>query len=305
MTKRTWIKDDDEWSLNKRLHRHDTLKPAIYNIVFSLAGWYLKPVTPKHDTIIETGICSRICADMDRFWAAKDTYTKFGFLHKRGVLMIGYPGTGKTMSAMLLARHIVEHGGVAIITPQDTDYLRHTSRVCADIRETNPDLALMLLLEDVETYYDGEPEQLLSLLDGQHQVGNIIYAATTNFPDKLDERLLDRPGRFDDIVWVGEPEAAVRRAYLASVLPSDSHNHIDRMVGLSEGFLLSHLREMIALTFVMGRTPEEAAATIRAVQERNKANNKAKLEANTALVARIQHHLIAPSMGGMPPKMSN
>jgi len=54
---------------------------------------------------------------------------------------------------------------------------------------------------------------VLNLLDGVKQVDNIIYIATTNYPELLEERILNRPSRFDRRFHIGTPSAEVRKFY--------------------------------------------------------------------------------------------
>ena len=54
------------------------------------------------------------------------------------------------------------------------------------------------------TEYYAESEYL-SLLDGENQIGNVVYVATTNYPEKLDKRFTDRPSRFDVVQKISMP----------------------------------------------------------------------------------------------------
>lgn len=248
------------------------LKPDFY---FAHPGgmfspWGLASQRLVHDTIIVTGLAKLMSEEIDKFWASADLYTKFGFLHKRGIFMIGEPGVGKSMTAMLLARHVIAKGG-SVITARNVSTLNHALH---QIRAIHPNMPLMNLMEDVEAFYHSSPNELLSLLDGEDQINNVIHIATTNQPAVLDARFLDRPGRFDSVAWVGLPDAATRRAYLTSILPADTTIEvIDTLVAKSKGLLLSHLRELIASVMILGRSIDTTIAALKLMREGSRKNN--------------------------------
>jgi ATP-dependent 26S proteasome regulatory subunit len=53
----------------------------------------------------------------------------------------------------------------------------------------------------------------LSVLDGENQVDKVLNIATTNYPEKLDRRLVGRPRRFDRLIYIDMPNHVVRREY--------------------------------------------------------------------------------------------
>ena len=61
--------------------------------------------------------------------------------------------------------------------------------------------------------------ELLQWLDGSHQINKVINIATTNYPERLDRRIVSRPRRFDRIIKIEAPAARIRETYLAKKLP--------------------------------------------------------------------------------------
>jgi SpoVK/Ycf46/Vps4 family AAA+-type ATPase len=116
------------------------------------------------------------------------------------------------------------------------------------IRRIEPKRNLIVVLEDIDEIlnYNGE-SQVLSMLDGENNVDNVLHLATTNYPDRLGPRIINRPSRFDRRVNVGLPAPEARRAYLQQVtndgIPADQ---LDNWVKDTQDMSIAHLRELVA-----------------------------------------------------------
>jgi|GEM_PF-5077637 len=187
------------------------------------------------------------------------------FLMKRGFLLWGPPGSGKTSTVNILSEKIVkEHDGIVLlISGPDT-----AAEVFRLIRKIEPKRRIVGVMEDfdalVRDYREGP---FLSLLDGEAQVDNVAFVATTNYPERLDRRFVDRPSRFDTIRYVGMPSADARRVYLSTKEPSLEGEELERWVNGSAGFSVAHLKEMIIAVKCLGQTLEEVVGRIKGMQE--------------------------------------
>jgi SpoVK/Ycf46/Vps4 family AAA+-type ATPase len=252
--------------------------PKIVPGFYRLGGWPMPALIldePKHDTIIHTGLAAEIAANIEKFLAAGVLYQRLGFLHKRGVLLIGYPGTGKSMTAMCVADKMIANGAVVLLpNPGSPGYIPN---MLGMVRSVEPDCPIMVLMEDIEEFYEEDPDLVLDIMDGSSQTNNIVYVGTTNFPERLDSRFLDRPGRFDVVRWVGPPDAKTRDEYIRRTLPKEiASETIEEMVKHTEGLLLSHLREVICGVLVQGKAVEEVCEDLRAIQKRSQDNDEEK-----------------------------
>jgi hypothetical protein len=197
----------------------------------------------------------KIINSIAQFWDSKANFDKFGMLFKRGILLFGPPGSGKTVCVTLLAKQIMDRGGIVSMC----EHPSICSTALQTIRRIEPDRPIVNIMEDIDSIIDnyGDPA-ILSLLDGENQVANVCHVATTNYPERLDPRIVNRPSRFDEIRKVDMPPPEVRRAYFAHVLkefqltdnpvvafPAGQNAELDLWVKDSEGFSMAHLRELV------------------------------------------------------------
>jgi chromosomal replication initiation ATPase DnaA len=202
-----------------------------------------------------------ILKDIDNFWDRADNYKKYNYIHKRGILMYGEPGCGKSGIIQLISQQIIEKDGIVINVKDEEDVERFTSFI-ATFRQVEPNRPLIVLLEDIDSLAGEGRHQtarLLNILDGVKQIEGVVYIATTNYPEKLQERITNRPSRFDRRYKVELPNEDIRRAYIQHKLNDDDLDNIniEEWIEKTEGMSLSHLKEVVISVIVMGRTFEE------------------------------------------------
>ena len=185
--------------------------------------------------------------EIENFWNLKDEFKKGnsqangGFLHKRGYLLYGPPGSGKTCLIKLVIKDIVSKGGIVLLGNCSPYYVITGLKL---LRLIEPEKPVVVLFEDFDALLERHDEsEYLSLLDGENSVDNVLFLATTNYPSKLDPRLYNRPGRFSDVIKIGMPSSEARRLYLETQL-KDSRD-IDRIVENTDGFSLDHLKALV------------------------------------------------------------
>jgi SpoVK/Ycf46/Vps4 family AAA+-type ATPase len=177
--------------------------------------------------------------------------------------LYGDPGCGKSGIIQLCIKHIIEKKNGIVINIKDEDEIRYFSEFITTIKIIEPDRPLIVILEDIDSLA-GEDRysttKLLNILDGIKQIENVVYIATTNYPEKLQERITNRPARFDRRYQVEMPTREVREAYIKSKLTAEDLDriNIDEWIQLTENMSLSHLKELIISVIVMGKTFEES-----------------------------------------------
>lgn len=250
-------------------HSINALEPGVYKAgMASDVGVFLQPQPIQTDALLglPDSKTESILAEITHFTTLRPAFTSRGLLYKRGVLLWGPPGSGKTSTLHLLMRLIVDElGGIALLI----DHPVLAAAALRLIRKIEPNRQVIGILEDLDGLIGNHGvSEYLALLDGETQIDNIVFVATTNYPERLDKRFVDRPSRFDTVEYVGMPTAEARRAYLQHKEPLLPAATIEEMVEASAGFSIAHLREFIILTQCFGRSIQDAAQRLTASSRR-------------------------------------
>jgi cell division protease FtsH len=162
------------------------------------------------------------------FLKSPDKYTRLGGTAPKGVLLIGAPGTGKT----LLARAVAGEAGVPFFSMSAAEFVEMivgvgAARVRDLFKQARDSAPAIIFIDEVDAIgrargqlaiggaseQEQTLQQILTEMDGFTGREGIIVLAATNQPDVLDRALL-RPGRFDRRVVVNLPDKAGREAIL-------------------------------------------------------------------------------------------
>lgn len=165
-------------------------------------------------------------------------------MEPRGQLLIGPPGTGKT-----LAGRIMMNGTKATfiwISSRDMAYLGPFDAIVEAFDSARENANSILFFEDVDNWINsGTITDLLKTeLDGIKQNTGILTILTTNYPERLPKALIDRPGRFHDVLRFDLPNEKQRAAMLAKWLPDLSQDDVAAAVVSTAGMSGAHVREL-------------------------------------------------------------
>src|SRR5271157_3822178 len=248
-------------------HTQDTIPAGIYEIDNDNSGWFLSKVKFPSDNLLRLpGMpIEFILNQIDTFWKREKLFKDTGLLHKRGILMYGPAGCGKTSIIRLLCDDIVKRDGIVIMVTN----CRLAETALGGIRQIEPRRPILTIIEDIETFMGASDESssaraLLALLDGETQVDHIVHLATTNKPEQLEDRIVKRPGRFDLVVGLNHPVAEARKAYLHNILKDHvTEEELQDMVDQTEGLGLAHLRELVVANYCLGLDREETLKRLK------------------------------------------
>ncbi len=157
-----------------------------------------------------------------------EAFRRLGIRPARGFLLYGPPGTGKT----LLAKATARESEANFIATKSSDLLskwygeseQQIARLFARARQVAP---TVIFIDELDSLVPargggmGEPQvtervvnTILAEMDGLEELNNVVVIGATNRPNLIDPALL-RPGRFDELIYVGTPDTAGRRRILA------------------------------------------------------------------------------------------
>lgn len=208
------------------------------------------PTIERDAIVLPQGLLDRIEHHTIRFSEVGERLRKAGRHLKRGLLLHGSPGTGKTLTAMYLVSRM-EGRTVLVITGRGAGLIEHA---CELARYLQP---ATVILEDVDLIAEERERQqpgcgvllfeLLNQMDGIAEDADILFVLTTNRPDILEPALAARPGRIDQAVEVPLPDADGRRRLIelyANGLTLEVED-LDALVRRSEGVSGAFIRELL------------------------------------------------------------
>jgi cell division protease FtsH len=179
-----------------------------------------------------------------------DTYKQNGIRFKRGIILKGVPGTGKTLLAKIICASV--QCTFLWVTPMYLQHAVHIRNVCKLARELSP---CILFLEDIDLYGADRSQvgdasllgELMNQLDGLVENHFIIVIATTNDVQILEGALRNRPGRFDRIIDIPIPNYDDRLLMLQHYTKSYELLDIDlpKIAKNTTDYTGAHVKELV------------------------------------------------------------
>jgi len=198
----------------------------------------------REDVFMENELKTQVYRSIDEFFSKDRAFFQtYGLPYKRGILLYGKPGNGKTT----LVKSISSTTGAPVAYWQITEYT--SSGSIKEVFDTASQLApMVLVIEDIDSMPESCRSYFLNTLDGATSKEGIYLIGTTNYPEKIDPALMNRAGRFDRAYEVKSPDEAIRCAYLAHIglLRLASEEEMARAARRTDGFTLAQLSELYA-----------------------------------------------------------
>jgi AAA family ATPase len=149
-----------------------------------------------------------------------DTMARFNLKPEKGVLLYGPPGCSKTMLVKALATeaelNFLAVKGAEIVSMYVGESERSIREIFRKARAASPSIIFFDEFDAIASNRKSELkvlETLLNEMDGFEELRNVFIVAATNKPEAIDPALL-RPGRFDNIVYVGLPDLETRKGII-------------------------------------------------------------------------------------------
>ncbi|SDD65017.1 ATPase family associated with various cellular activities (AAA) [Paenibacillus sp. UNCCL117] len=230
----------------------------------------IKPITrtvDRDDVLMSEELKTEIFRAIDQFFAEdRSFYRMYEVPYKRGILLYGKPGNGKTT----LVKSIAGSVRAPVAYWQLTE---HTSS--ASIQEVFAAAVAMapmvLVAEDIDSMPLHARSFFLNTLDGATSKEGIFLIGTTNYPEQIDPALMNRAGRFDRAYEIVLPDEELRTAYLrrkpfARLIGEEA---LPEAARLTESFTFAQLNELYVSAALQWHTEGHADlhALIRAMRQ--------------------------------------
>lgn len=264
-------------------HLRRTGSRASWQIVrgYAYADLPKVPRVAPADLLLDDDVRRRVDGEIVRFFTpeVERLYASLNVPYRRGVLLHGPPGNGKTS----LIRHVgarLPHVPAMLLRPSasfDADKLEQA------LRRWMLQAPAILVIEDLNWLLEQvNISTFLNQLDGADAsvTGGLLLIATTNHPEVLDPAINNRPGRFDVALEIPCPRRDLRLALLRQKLAAQIDDAIiERVAGETDGLSFAHLQEVLRLSGLTaihaGRNARCDADVLEAVRTVRRAHEEA------------------------------
>lgn len=176
--------------------------------------------------------------------------------------------SGKSSCLQLILKDLVDRKGSALKFTNPEMFIAGL-RI---FREVEPKTPLVVFMEDIDTIVEMYNEsQILNILDGCENLDRIVFVATTNYPERLGPRIVNRPSRFDKRFKIDHPNPESRDLYLRHVIGEGKIDElgidVEKWVKDSNEFSLAHLKELFVAVIIMGNDYDEVVETLKEMKD--------------------------------------
>ena len=205
------------------------IEAGVYNLRYTdNVGFYLYKKDLKLDELcnLKSKEGKEVMKSIRQFWSRRDKFKEYGYVYKRGILLYGPPGSGKTSIINLLCRELIEKkNGVVFILNTARDLRVYRDYISEIFRVIEPDRPIITIIEDIDGLCQHEETEttLINILDGIEQLENVVYLACPTPDTKILKSDLTwiqagelKPG--DELI--GFDEIGPDRRYRSSIVNS-------------------------------------------------------------------------------------
>jgi broad-specificity NMP kinase len=250
-----------------------TVESGLYSMIYNDAnGFGISKLEYKSDEFfhLPSSPHNEIISDLVNFWDNIDRFKKYNLTPKRGIILYGDPGCGKTSLIYLLIDKLKEYNGLSIYFDNPYNWVE-LAKLVRKVEKTRP---ILCIIEDIDLVIQKFGEEVfLNFLDGLNSIENVVYVATTNNLEQIPARIKDRPSRFDKKYKIEKPTAEDRGAYFKNILDEEDQKlyDIEKLVKDTNGYTMAHLKETFISLYILKNPYDE---TIKRLKNKKIADEK-------------------------------
>lgn len=221
----------------------DVEKPERLRVLFGP-----EPLVDDGDVVMDEAIRRLLWRNVIDLHLRRDVLKAHGVPIRRGVLLHGAPGTGKTFACRYLCAKLPNTTRIVVAGSA----LQQVAAVFALARMLQPSL---VILEDVDLVFTARDinaqgsilGELLDQMDGLRPHEDVGFVLTTNAIDRIETAIKDRPGRISQCIHLSPPGTELRRRYLLHYLApyAASAVDVDALVARSGGATQAFLKDWV------------------------------------------------------------
>lgn len=241
--KEIWVFDDGHWEKSQELFKS-----------VNGSSW--------DDVILDQEMKKNLIEDVQGFFDNQKLYSQFAVPWKRGIILHGVPGNGKTVSIKALMSSLYDREDeipslyVKSLENKCQTELYSIRQIFLQARNSSP---CLLIFEDLDSLVTDEIRSyFLNEVDGLESNDGILMIGSTNHLDKLDPAIAKRPSRFDRKYHFKLPGEQERRMYaeywrtklLANETVEFPLELCSYIAKLTEGFSFAYLKELFVMALL-------------------------------------------------------
>ena len=230
------------------------LERGVYEVIEGVGGPTVNKVSLTEFTkpILNEGYQDVLLEDVKKFFKNEKFYKDNGFTYKRGLLLFGPGGTGKSSLIKYIGTQ-VDVPTLIVSAKIDMDSLL---KELIDVSCPN---GCVVAIEDIDGIEMYKRSELLNFLDGFSSPKKCYFIATTNHIDKIGYAIANRPSRFDMVVEVPAPNKEARRELIKHYFKGEEKNiDMEKVLKETDTFTGAFIKELYILYKVNQISIEEA-----------------------------------------------
>jgi hypothetical protein len=238
-----------------------------------------------NNIFLGNGTRDAIRKEVKTFFASEKLYKEYGLDWRRGLMLAGKPGNGKTAVCRAITTEASRSSIPVIFCALDKDDI---CSIIATVSETiGANAPCVVIFEDADTIGASQNARaaFLNMIDGLFSLPGVLAVASTNSPEKLDSAFTSRPSRFDSFYVFGDPGIQESMAIL-----------LNKLGEAAKGIEKSEVKEAIGQMAGISASGVQEVA-VCCLLERLRTGRKIDISAIKAGIKKVKDHFLAAEVG--------